>query len=198
MTLMSINTRDILTREGEKSLSPEESKFIEDLFNQYGESLWRYAYTCVQDAEYADELISDLFHTASRKPKQVMTYDSAFGWLIGVLKKKIKKSQETRRRYARRFISLDEETLDEFLPSDIRPTEDRAELELTSGTDTLAKIQAALSPEEFYILKRITLNKATHKAVAQELGITVWDSQKRLERIRKKLHRIFPEYPKGK
>lgn len=179
-------------------MSPEESKFVEDLFNQYGESLWRYAYTCVQDAECADELISDLFHTASKKPQQVMTYDSAFGWLIGVLKKKIKKSQETRRRYARRFLPLDEETLGELLPTEIRPTEDRAELELISAIDTLAKIQAALSPEEFYILKRITLNKATHKAVAQELGITVWDSQKRLERIRKKLHRFFPDYPKGK
>lgn len=187
-----------MTREGEKSLSPEESKFIEDLFNRYGESLWRYALVCLKDPECADELVSDVFHTAAEKPEQVMMYDSAFGWLIGVLKKKIKKSQETRRRYTRRFLPLDEDTLDEFLPPDIRPTEDRAEIELTSGADVLTKIQAALSPEEFYILKRITFDKATHKAVAQELGITVWNSQKRLERIRTKLRQIFPDHPKGK
>ena len=179
-------------------MSPEESKFIEDLYNQYSESLWRYALVCLKDPKRADELVSDVFHVASEKPEQVMTYKSAFGWLIGTLKKKIKKSQETRQRYACRFLSLDEETLDGLLPSEVRPTEDQAELELTSGAGALANIQAALSPEEFYILKRITLNKATHKAVAQELGITVWDSQKRLERIRKKLRRIFPDNTKDK
>lgn len=178
-------------------MSPEDSKMIEDLYDQYSASLWRYAYTCVQDAEHANELISDLFHTASQKPDQIRAYRSAFGWLIGVLKNKIKKSQDMRRQYARRFLSLDEETLSQLLHPDVRPTEVQAEAEMTPGSAVLAKIQAALSPEEFYLLRRITLDKATHKAVARELGITVWASQKRLERIREKLRRIFPDDTKG-
>lgn len=179
-------------------MSPEENKFIEDLYDQYGESLWRYAFVCLKDRECADELISDVFHVAAEKPEQVMAYDSSFGWLIGTLKNKIKKSKKMRQQYAQRLLTFDEKTLEEIVSPSVRPTEDQAELELSSIDDTRMKIQAALSQEELYILKRITLNKATHKAVAEELGISLWSSQKRLERIRKKLRKVFPDYQTGK
>ena len=42
-------------------------------------------------------------------------------------------------------------------------------------------------PEDYRLLCRITLEGATHLEVAKELGISVWSSQKRLQRIRKKL-----------
>ena len=44
-----------------------------------------------------------------------------------------------------------------------------------------------LPPEDYRLLCRITLEGATHLEVAKELGISVWSSQKRLQRIRKKL-----------
>ena len=44
-----------------------------------------------------------------------------------------------------------------------------------------------LPPEDYRLLCRITLEGATHLEVARELGISVWSSQKRLQRIRKKL-----------
>lgn len=49
------------------------------------------------------------------------------------------------------------------------------------------KIRALLPPEDYRLLCRITLEGATHLEVAKELGISVWSSQKRLQRIRKKL-----------
>ena len=56
------------------------------------------------------------------------------------------------------------------------------------------KIQGALSESELYVVKRLIYENATHKELAEELGITVWASQKRLERIRDKLGKIFPDY----
>jgi hypothetical protein len=60
----------------------------------------------------------------------------------------------------------------------------------------MKKIAQALSPEEFHHLKRFIFDKASHKEVADESGITIWASQKRLERIRKKLFDVFPERKK--
>ena len=59
-------------------------------------------------------------------------------------------------------------------------------------------IEQTLTAEEYQLLKRIILNKASHLEVAQELGITVYASQKRLERIRDKLGKAFPERKKKK
>ena len=53
--------------------------------------------------------------------------------------------------------------------------------------DLLAAIRALLPPEDYRLLCRITLEGATHLEVAKERGISVWSSQKRLQRIRKKL-----------
>ena len=60
------------------------------------------------------------------------------------------------------------------------------------------KADQALAPEEYQLLKRLILDKASHLEVARELGITVYASQKRLERIRDKLRREFPEWEKKK
>jgi len=39
-------------------------------------------------------------------------------------------------------------------------------------------------------------DRASHLEVAQEFGISVYASQKRLERIREKLYTVFPERKK--
>ncbi len=56
-----------------------------------------------------------------------------------------------------------------------------------SINELLDAIRALLPPEDYRLLCRITLEGATHLEVAKELGISVWSSQKRLQRIRKKL-----------
>ena len=62
----------------------------------------------------------------------------------------------------------------------------------------IEKIERALTREEYQLLKRLILDKASHLEVAKELGITVYASQKRLERIRGKLYKAFPEQKKKK
>ena len=59
--------------------------------------------------------------------------------------------------------------------------------------DTLREIRRVLSEEEWDLLRKITLEKQPYKNVAEELGITVWTCQKRIERMRKKLKQYFAE-----
>lgn len=179
-------------------MSPEENKFIAELYEEYSESLWRYALVSLGNADCADELIADLFHDAAKDPSQVTKFGAPFPWLIGALRKKIKKYKQRLWKDTQRLLSLDEETLGRLAAADLRPTEDLAELRMTSTAEAQAKIEAALSSRELYILKRVTLNKATHKAVSEELGISVWRSQKCLERAREKLRKVFPGHAKEK
>ncbi len=61
----------------------------------------------------------------------------------------------------------------------------------------IEKVERVLTPEEYQLLKRLVFDRASHLEVAQEFGISVYASQKRLERIREKLYTVFPER-KGK
>ncbi|MCI8330446.1 MAG: sigma-70 family RNA polymerase sigma factor [Oscillibacter sp.] len=62
----------------------------------------------------------------------------------------------------------------------------------TSGI--LETVRETLTDEEWYILRKFAIDGASHLQIAKELGITVSASQKRLERIRKKLENSLPEY----
>lgn len=57
----------------------------------------------------------------------------------------------------------------------------------------LKKIESALKPDEYKLLKRLVIDRATHLQVSREFGISVYASEKRLERIRKKLHKLLPK-----
>ena len=55
----------------------------------------------------------------------------------------------------------------------------------------IEKVERVLTPEEYQLLKRLVFDRASHLEVAQEFGISVYASQKRLERIRLSSIRYF-------
>ena len=96
------------------------------------------------------------------------------------LKNKIRVGSRRRALEALYFISLEQDLAQE---SKKLAVEDRP----FGSINELHDIRALLPPEDYRLLCRITLEGATHLEVAKELGISVWSSQKRLQRIRKKL-----------
>lgn len=100
------------------------------------------------------------------------------------LKNKLRECKRQLSRMGTMFQSLEE------LPEYYFLTEDN---EIGEGVDSiLANIEHHLTKDEFYLLRRIALDRASHLEVSKELDITVWTSQKRLERIRDKLLKLFP------
>ena len=61
----------------------------------------------------------------------------------------------------------------------------------TSSISINEQIQKILTEEEYRLLKRLTIELVSHVKVAEEFGISVYASQKRLERIRKKLKKAL-------
>lgn len=168
---------------------PEQDAFIEELFQEYFNKLKLYAISYLRDTNRAQDVVQDTFHTALLHIDELMVHDNPGGWLMNTVKNKIRESERSRRRYLHRFFSLDSDISSEIFPSNELVTE----LREPEDAFPMEKIRQALTEEEYRLLTRFVLDKASHLEVARELNISVYASQKRLERIRDKLYKIFPE-----
>lgn len=166
---------------------PEQDAFIEKLYHEFFTQLWIYTKAALGDPEQTQEVVQDTFHEAVRHIDILMAHDNPKGWLMDALKKKIMHARRSMNRYILRFISLDSDL--EFTDP-VLSVEDPAP---NNVQDTLREIRRVLSEEEWDLLRKITLEKQPYKNVAEELGITVWTCQKRIERMRKKLKQYFAE-----
>jgi len=159
----------------------EANAFLEALYNANYERLYIYAENLLFNAAYAEEAVQETFFEAVRKQDALMRHAKPEAWLMETLKNKIRVGSRRRALEALYFISLEQDLAQE---SKKLAVEDRP---FGSISELLDAIRALLPPEDYRLLCRITLEGATHLEVAKELGISVWSSQKRLQRIRKKL-----------
>lgn len=168
---------------------PEQDAFIEKLYYKNFRKLTLYAMSVVKNQDRAKDIVQDTFHEAIKHIDRLMTHENPDGWLVVTTKRKIQESERSRNRYLRRFLSLDTE-ISEIQIGEIRNS---VEANVTDEPFPLEKIKQALTPDEFKLLTRFVFEKVSHLELAKEFGISVYASQKRLERIRKKLYKIFPE-----
>ena len=175
-------------------MGPTQDKFIEELYRKYFSKLTIYAIAKLKDKAKAEDVAQDVFHEAVLHVNDLMKHDNPGGWLMQTTKNKLHESEREHRRYIHRFLSLDSEVFLEIasLDSSIEKVGTSNEI------SPMKKIEQVLSEEELHLLKRLIIDRASHMEVAEELGITVWASQKRLERIRNKLLEFFPEQKKKK
>lgn len=175
-------------------MMPDEKELVERLYYLYFKKLFIYANAALRDSELAKDVVQDTFHEAVRRIDVFATHENPGGWLMNVVKNKIKEYERNRRRDLFRVLSLeadfpDESNLPEELVSAQPETQDESVLQI---------IERVLIPEELRLLKRLVFDRASHQQVAQEFGISVYASQKRLERIRDKLYTVFPERKRRK
>lgn len=172
----------------------DEKALVDRLYRLYFKRLFIYANAVLRDQEQAKDVVQDTFHEALRLIDVLEKHENPGGWLMNVLKNKLKEYERSRRRDLRCLLSLDANFPDEStLPEELilEQTEPQSE-------SVLEIIERVLTPEELQLLKRLVFERASHQQVAQEFGISVYASQKRLERIRGKLHVVFPERKKQK
>lgn len=166
---------------------PEQDVFLEMLYRDFFTKLWIYARVALEDPEQAQEVVQDTFLEAVRHIDILMVHNNPKGWLMDVLKKKIMHARRSMNHYILHFISLD---------SALEFTDPALAIESSTSSnakDTLKEIRWVLSKDEWTLLRKITLENQPYKKVSEELGITVWTCQKRVERIRKKLKKYFAD-----
>lgn len=171
-------------------MTPSGNELIEALFREYYSLLLRYAIISLQNADLAQDVVQDVFHEALKHQETLATHDNPGGWLMQTLKNKLRECKRQLSRMRIMFQSLEE------LPNCSLLNEDR---EVGEGVDkVMDRIKHHLSEDEFYLLRRIVFDEASHLEVSKELNITVWTSQKRLTRIRDKLLKLYPDRTRKK
>ena len=176
------------------AMMPDEKELVERLYRLHFKKLFIYANAALRNPELAKDVVQDTFHEAMRRIDVVAKHENPGGWLMNVVKNKLKEYERNRRRELRYLLSLDADFPDESnLPEELVLAQPE-----TQGEPVLEIIERLLTPEELRLLKRLVFGRASHQQVAQEFGISVYASQKRLERIRDKLYTAFPERKRQK
>lgn len=175
-------------------MTTEQRTYLEALYRDNQEKLYLYAVSILQKPEIAMDMVQDTFHTAAIRIDILMAHWNPSGWLMNTLKHKIHDQKRSMDRYTARFVSLTDYELWAADEAAENFTEDHP----PTVREIWGRVRNVLSPDDRCFLRRILLEKASHREVAKELGITVWASQKRLERIRKELEKHFPEYKRSK
>lgn len=169
-------------------MTPQQDELIEQLYHNYYSKLLRYAGIVLKDKDLAQDVAQDTFHEAVRQIETLTIRENKYGWLMKVLKNKLHEYERVRSRDAKRFQRVGTSALEQAAIQEPDP----------DGADPLKRVRQALTREEFEFLKRMTLDGASHMEMAKELDITVWASRKRLERIRNKLGKTFPDHGREK
>ena len=173
-------------------MMPDKNELVERLYRLHFKKLFIYANAVLRDPEQAKDVVQDTFHEALRRIDVFAKHENPGGWLMNTLKNKLKENERTRRRDLLRLHSLDADFPDESnLPEELVAAQPEPQEE-----SVIEKVERVLTPEEYQLLKRLVFDRASHLEVAQEFGISVYASQKRLERIREKLYTVFPERKK--
>ena len=160
-------------------MSDEKSEFFIEYYSRYFRQLKLYAYSVLRNWGRAEEVTQEVFLIAWRRIDAFMDSPNPVGWLTNVSKftlKNVAKSDSVRARY---WIALpdfmDVEQLAQYNPAE------------EAAHDLQDECASLLSVEEYHILRRAVLDKAAYQEIAEELGITVWACQKRMQRLLKKL-----------
>lgn len=168
----------------------DDERLIETLFRQYFKKLTLLVYVKVKKWDVSEEIVQDTFHEALIHIDVLRAHPNQAGWLVNTTKYKILEYERRRNQMLHRFLEIGD-------VADLAAPKDEIEQMIDCTDHTVETLlETVLKPDERYLLKRFVFDQATHKEIAEELNISVSASQKRLERIRKKLEVNYREQKK--
>lgn len=171
----------------------QKEQFVEALYRNCFPKFMTYAVSVLGHESEAQDVVQDTFLLALSKADLLMQHENPEGWLFRTLRLKIKEYQRSRKRLLNRCLSwnalLDEHDGGDNLKVDFQEPQDERYIE--------KELEQNLTKEEYRLLKRVVFDRVGHLQASREFGISVYACQKRLERIRKKLERVFPDRRHG-
>ena len=181
---------DEVNKGGASSMTSEQREIFSEIYIDNWPKLLRYAKANKWCAGVAEELVQDTFHDAWSKFGELSDHENIGGWLILTLKNKMRNYIRSRQRDVKLFA----EYLDR--PEDIAAPDNFVNKIIT--VNALSTIQKFIcdnfKDDDVVLFQRVIVDGKSHKDAAEELGITVWASQKRIERMRKKIKEEFPDF----
>ena len=171
-------------------MTAEQSSFIETVYRENYSLLMSSAMAALGDPSLAQDIVQITFHAMVEQIEtdNLMAHPNIRGWLRLVMKNKLKMYYREQTYHYEYLLPLNGESLpDPGVP------DKQIERINQDFAGEVAKIQKALTPEEFQFLVRLVVDRTSHLELAKEYHITVYGIKKKRERILHKLHKKFPD-----
>lgn len=152
-------------------MTQEQKLFIEKLYKENYTMLYAYGLSMLRDRALTENMINDTFLVAIRKIHRLLTHQDPAAWLRIALKININHYRYTR-SLAPKIVPIDE----------VKDEQQSYKEELCFWD-----LEDALTEEECAFFQAYYDLGCSHKELGERFNISVSASQKRLERIRKKL-----------
>ena len=160
---------------------------IMQLFDQYYGKMYQklklYAFSQLKDMESAEDVVQDTFCTTIERWEQFCKSQNPEGWLMQTLKYKIMNKKRAEQKNQR--IAKECENNEDAIQKQIIPTDDKYGVWMYC--------RERLSAEEYALLCSVIIEGKKFSEIAQEMGISLWASQKRMQRLLKKLRKMFED-----
>ena len=171
-------------------MTSEQRIIFSEIYIDNHPKLRRYAKANKLCAPAAEELVQDTFHDAWSKFGELISHENIGGWLMQTLKNKMRNYTRAKRREANLLVDHGDRSEDIAAPDDFINA-----LIVSDALSTICRfVYDNFKEDDITLFRRIFIENVSHAEVAAELGITVWTSQKRLERIRKRIREEFPDF----
>jgi RNA polymerase sigma factor, sigma-70 family len=159
-------------------MSNIQEEFYTRMYKTQHEYAFLIALRIVDNEELAHDVVQQTFSFAWVNIEDFMKSKSPIGWLVNVTKNFSKDALRKRKRQSETFISLSD------IPDNLHPHQvDEIDPQILFGD--------ILSEDDFYLLKRRVLEKASFAELAEEFHITIWACEKRMKRLLKKIKQKF-------
>lgn len=159
-------------------LTHKERRYIDRLYRDMYLSLYTYAHGILNNQYLAEESVQEAFQIACDKPEDLTTSPNPKGWLMNTLKNVMRNAQRKRALMEKYIDSMESVDLDRLENYDY-----------DCGDDVDLMYSDLVSQADFYLLKRIDIERYTMLEMAEDLGITVEACKKRVQRAREKMRR---------
>lgn len=161
-------------------MTQEQREFLESLYRENYPLMVCCAYLRLRDSDRARDIAQQTFAVACRKVEQLISSPNPAGWLMNTVKFLSLNEGRKQRRYQKTVVALDS-VQEGRLPTQC----DQEDLTLLYGN--------LLPQEDFDLLRRHIVEGTPCAQLAAEQQVSVWAIYKRLERLIKRLQKIFGE-----
>lgn len=168
-----------------RGMTTEQEIRFSELYAALYPKLLRYA-SAASSCAAAEKLVQDTFHDAWSRFDELSDHENIGGWLMQTLKNKLRNYARTRHR----DISAEEIDAEAAAPEDFVDTLGNRSLLFA----VCRFVRENFREEDVLLFRRVIYEGISHKQAAAELGITVWTSQKRIERMRRRIREQFPDF----
>ena len=160
-----------------RGMTLEESIFLDSLYRQMFEQLYRAAIKILRDPSLAEETVQDTFVTAGKRIDVLMNHPNPCAWLMSTMRFIAINMRRRQAKMNTYFVSMMAQNMDIASPDS--PFDGEIDLD-TSCAELVGE-------ENYRLFKAVTLKTMTILEASQLLGISLEACKKRMQRIRKKL-----------